>query len=69
MPEYVVSLIIGVLSFGGTLIGAYFANRKSAAVFEYRLERLEEEVRKHNSVVERTMVLENEVKYIKELIS
>lgn len=66
MPEYVVSLIIGGLSFGGTLLGAYFANRKSTAIMQYRLEQLEKEVRKHNSLVERTYELEKQVAIIQE---
>lgn len=56
------ALITGILS----LIGVYMANRKSAALIEYRLKQLEDKVNKHNSVVERTFVLEgkmNEVEH------
>ncbi len=52
------SIIIAVLSFLGTLLGAYIANRKSAAIMEYRLEQLEKKVDKHNTVIERTYALE-----------
>ena len=52
------SIIIAVLSFLGTLLGAYIANRKSAAIMEYRLQQLEKKVDKHNTVIERTYALE-----------
>lgn len=50
----VVALITGALS----LIGVYIANRKSAALMEYRLEELEKKVDKHNQLIERTYKLE-----------
>jgi len=56
------AVITGLLS----LCGVYFSNRKSAALIEYRLKQLEDKVNKHNSVVERTFVLEgkmNEVEH------
>ena len=52
----VVALITGVLS----LIGVYAANRKSAALVEFRLEQLEKKVDLHNKVVERTFKLEEQ---------
>lgn len=52
----VVALITGVLS----LIGVYAANRKSAALVEYRLHQLESKVDKHNQVIERTFRLEEQ---------
>jgi len=51
------AVITGVLS----LIGVYMANRKSAALIEYRIKQLEDKVNKHNSVVERTFVLEGQM--------
>lgn len=51
------ALITGILS----LIGVYMANRKSAALIEYRIQQLEDKVNKHNSVVERTFVLEGQM--------
>ena len=51
------ALITGILS----LIGVYMANRKSAALIEYRIKQLEDKVNKHNSVVERTFVLEGQM--------
>ena len=51
------AVITGLLS----LCGVYFSNRKSAALIEYRLKQLEDKVNKHNSVVERTFVLEGKM--------
>lgn len=53
-------IIIAVLSMVGTLAGAYLANRKSSALIAYRLDKLEEKVDKHNSVIERTFKLEEQ---------
>lgn len=64
--EIVATIIIGALSFAGTVLGAYFSNRRSSALFAYRLEQLEEEVRKHNQLIDRTYNLERDVAVIKE---
>ena len=42
------TVIVAVLSLIGTMAGAYFANKKSAALIAYRLEQLEQKVAKHN---------------------
>ena len=55
------TVIVAVLSLIGTLAGAYFANRKSSALLEYRLQQLEEKVDKHNNLIERTYKLEEAV--------
>lgn len=61
-------IIVGILSLIGTLAGTYFANRKSSALIAYRLELLEKKVDKHNSAVERTFKLEEQVAVIEEKI-
>ena len=62
--EVLVALIVGVLGFVGTLCGAYFANRKSSALFAYRLEQLEAEVKKHNETLRgRVEELTNSLEY------
>ncbi|WP_455581353.1 hypothetical protein [Dysosmobacter sp.] len=61
-------IIIAVLSMVGTLAGAYLANRKSSVLIAYRLEKLEEKVDKHNSVIERTFKLEEQAAVIDERI-
>ena len=62
------SLIVAFLGFLGTLLGAYFANRKSTALIAYRLEQLEEKVNKHNKVIERTYELEKHMAVVDEEI-
>lgn len=62
-------IIVAVLSLIGTLAGAYFANRKTSALVLYRLEQLEKKVDKHNSVIERTYVLEKKEELLAEKIS
>ena len=52
------TVLVGVLSFFGTLMGAYFSNKRSQALIAYRIEQLERKVDKHNSVIERTFKLE-----------
>ena len=55
------TIIVAAISLLGTLAGSYFANSKTGALLSYRLEQLERKVEKHNSVVERTFQLENNV--------
>lgn len=61
-------IIISVMSLIGTLIGVYFANRKSYALIVYRLKKLEEKVDKHNFVIERTFKLEEQAAVLDEKI-
>ena len=62
------AVIVAILSLVGTLVGSYLANKKSAALIAYRLEQLEEQVNKHNQVVERTFRLEDNDKLLEEKI-
>ena len=62
------SIAVAVLSLLGTLGGAYLANRKSTALIAYRLEKLEEKVNRHNSVIERTYRLEEQEQLLEERI-
>ena len=52
------AIIVAGFSLLGTLAGAYFSNKKSAALISYRLEQLEQKVAKHNGLVERMYSLE-----------
>lgn len=58
------TIIVALLSFAGTCIGS-FAGIK---LIKYRIEQLEKKVDKHNTVIERTYRLEDDIKYIKEEI-
>ena len=59
------TIVVGVLAFIGTLVGAYCSNNKTVALVTYRLQALEKKVEQHNKVVERMSVAENEIKEIK----
>ena len=56
--NWIADIVIAVLALAGTLGGAYFANRRSAALVLYRLEQLEKKVDLHNKVIDRTYALE-----------
>lgn len=62
------TVIVGIFSFFGTLVGAYFSNRKSAALMNYRLDQLEEKVDRHNQVIERTYELEKQTAVLEDKI-
>jgi len=62
------TVIVGIFSFTGTLVGAYFSNRKSAALMSYRLDQLEEKVDRHNQVIERTYELEKQTAVLEDKI-
>lgn len=52
------TIIVAVISFLGTLAGSLGGLR----LVTYRLEQLEQKVNKHNNVIERTFVLEEQMK-------
>ena len=55
MPD---TIIVAVLSLIGTLAGSFGVTQ----MIKYRIEQLEKKVEKHNSVVERTYLLEEKIK-------
>lgn len=62
------TIVVGVLAFIGTLVGAYCSNNKTVALVTYRLQALEKKVEQHNKVVERMLIAENEIKTMKKEI-
>ena len=56
------TIVAALITAGFAFLGVYMSNRKQAALVAYRLEKLEEKVDKHNSVVERMYRLEEQVK-------
>ena len=44
-----------------SLVGVYVANRKSAAVTDYRLKSLEDKVTAHNQIIERVYIAEGKI--------
>lgn len=61
MNDIVLAIASAIITGLFSLWGVYAANRKSQALIAYRLEQLEKKVDKHNSVVERTYILEGQV--------
>ena len=57
MESIIVACITGVV----TLIGVILSNSKSRAVMEVKLDALTRKVEKHNQVLERTYVLEQDM--------
>ncbi|MDO4866145.1 MAG: hypothetical protein Q4C10_06270 [Clostridia bacterium] len=55
MSEAIVVALIGVLGSG---LGAFVGVMTSAKLTQFRLQRLEEKVDKHNSIIDRTFKLE-----------
>ena len=62
------NIIVALIAFAGTLIGSYFAQRRTTALVVYRLEQLENKVDKHNNVIERMYKVEQKVCLIDEKI-
>ena len=58
------TIVAALITAGFAFLGVHMSNRKQAALVAYRLEKLEEKVDKHNSVVERMYRLEEQVKNI-----
>lgn len=56
------TVVVALITAGFAFLGVYISNRKQAALVAYRLEKLEQKVDKHNSVVERMYRLEENVK-------
>ena len=57
-------IIVGVLSLLGSLCGTFAGIVTSTKLANYRIEQLEKKVEKHNSVVERTAVIERDLKSV-----
>lgn len=55
------TVIVGLLSLLGTLVGTLGGIIAANKLIAYRIEQLEKKVEKHNSLVERTYKLEGEM--------
>lgn len=58
------TIVVALISFLGTCMGSFAGMN----LIKYRINQLEKKVEKHNSVVEKTFRLEDDIKYIKEEI-
>lgn len=56
------TIITSILSLVGTLGGTFGGILVASKLTNYRIEQLEKQVEKHNSVVERTFVIEGQIK-------
>lgn len=57
-------IIIAAISLLGTLVGTFGGILTSTKLTNYRIEQLEKKVEKHNTVVERMALAENDIKNI-----
>ena len=55
------NIIIALLSVVGTLGGSFLGVLASQKLTQYRIERLEEKVDRHNQIIERTYILEGQM--------
>lgn len=55
-------VIVSIIAFLGTLAGSFGGIAATSKLTNYRLQRLEEKVNKHNQVVERTYIIEEQMK-------
>ena len=54
-------VLVALLGFAGTLLGSLLGVVAAQKLTQYRLAQLEEKVSKHNSIVERTYILEGQM--------
>ena len=55
-------IIVALLSLAGTAIGSLFGVMQANRLTSYRIQQLEEEVNKHNNLVERMAIVERDIK-------
>lgn len=55
------TVIVAIISFIGTCLGTIGGIVASSKLTNFRLSELEEKVKKHNNIIERTYVLEGQV--------
>lgn len=63
------AIVVALLGFAGTLLGSLFGVLAAQKLTQYRLAQLEEKVNKHNKMVERTFILEGQMKEVQHDIS
>lgn len=55
-------IIVSLIAFAGTAVGTFGGILASSKLTNYRLSQLEKKVDKHNSIIERTYILEEKMK-------
>lgn len=66
MEAIITAVVGGVCVAVPSIIATISSNKRSTALITYRVNQLENKVEKHNSVVERTFRLEEDVKNMQE---
>ena len=61
---YMNEIIVAIIAFAGTAVGTLGGIMASSRLTNHRLQQLEKKVDKHNTVIERTYILEEKVKVI-----
>jgi hypothetical protein len=59
-------IIVAIISGICTLAGTFFGILKTSSMTNYRIEKLEDKVDKHNNLVERMALAERDIREIKE---
>ncbi len=62
-------VVVALIAFLGTAVGSWSGIRTANKLVDFRLQKLEEKVAKHNQVVERTYRLEEQIKAANHRIS
>lgn len=62
----IVAIVSGLCVAIPSVIATISSNQKSQALINYKIEELDKKVEKHNTVIERTYTLEDEVHVIQE---
>ena len=57
-------VIVALLGLLGTLAGSFFGVVAASKLTQYRIQQLEDKVSKHNSIVERTYILEGKMEEV-----
>lgn len=68
MEEVAGTIIVAVLALAGTLGGSYMGVRQSNKLVNFRIDKLEEKVDRHNQLVERMALAERDIKFAHERI-
>ena len=63
------NILVALITLGGSGIGSLVGIIVSSRLTAYRLEQLEKKVDKHNCVIERTFILEGDMKLVKQEIT
>ena len=66
MEAIIVALISGLLTGIPTLVATILSNKKSTALMEYKIDKLDEKVHAHNNLIDRMYKVENRVTLLEE---